>query len=96
MGGALNRAPNVFTPDKNQRFGPISPSPVAIQPKIRPAEEVRLHRRQLYQEGLATWLRFNRESLEEAVRAREIRSMDPEEISSLRFVRNGLGERERP
>ena len=50
---------------------------------IRLAEEVRLHRPELYKEGLATWLSLTRESLEAAIAAEEIRPMEPDEIASL-------------
>jgi len=50
---------------------------------IRLAEEVRVHKPELYKEGIATWLRLIRESLEKAVCADEIRPMGPDEIASL-------------
>jgi AcrR family transcriptional regulator len=50
---------------------------------IRLAEEVRLHRPELYKEGLATWLRLIRESLEAAISANEIRPMESDEVASL-------------
>lgn len=50
---------------------------------VRLAEEARLHRPELYREGIATWLRLIREGLEEAGRAGEFRPMDHDEIASV-------------
>ncbi len=50
---------------------------------VRLAEEARLHRPELYREGIATWLRLIREGLEEAGRAGEFRPMDRDEIASV-------------
>jgi len=50
---------------------------------IRLAEEVRLHRPELYKESLAAWLSLIRESLEAAIAAKEIRHMESDEVASL-------------
>lgn len=50
---------------------------------VRLAEEARLHRPELYREGIATWLRLIRKDLEEAVEAGEFRPMDADEIASI-------------
>ncbi len=50
---------------------------------VRLSEEARLHRPDLYREGIETWLRLLREGLEEASRAGELRPLDAEEIACL-------------
>ena len=50
---------------------------------VRLSEEARLHRPELYREGIETWLRFLREGLEEASLAGELRPLDEDEIASL-------------
>ena len=50
---------------------------------VRLSEEARLHRPELYREGIATWLRLLREGLEEASLAGELRPLDEDEIASL-------------
>lgn len=50
---------------------------------VRLAEEARLHRPELYREGISTWLTLFREGLEEASRSGEIRRLAPGESASL-------------
>jgi AcrR family transcriptional regulator len=79
---AMHSAPNVYASLEatvRAHLGYVRRNPAYF----RLAEEVRLHRPELYKEGLATWLRLIRESLEAAIAANEIRPMQPDEIASL-------------
>ncbi|MFP6656127.1 MAG: TetR/AcrR family transcriptional regulator [Myxococcota bacterium] len=56
---------------------------------IRLAEEVRLHRPELYKRHIANWLRMIRENLEAGIRSNEIRSMEPDEIANTAYFMLG-------